>query len=93
MCSTLTLGGNMFLYQNGEMWNSVMSVQYALTPIGPNDGGFCCIPGSHKSNFECPAELRDCAVEMPGLIQPVLAPGDMLLFTEALTSVRIAPLT
>lgn len=43
--STLTLGGNMFLYQNGEMWNSTMSVQYALAPNGPNDGGFCCIAG------------------------------------------------
>ena len=119
--STLTLGGNMFLFQNGEIWNTTMSVQYALASNGPNDGGFCCISGkhghscrtfitarspscssftdigcrctcgiksqtgSHKSNFECPKELRDCAVPMPGLVQPVLEPGDMLLFTEALT--------
>lgn len=120
--STLTLGGNMFLFQNGEMWNTTMSVQYALASNGPNDGGFCCISGehghccracitarspafstqltlaagacvsiikpqtgSHKSNIECPKELRDCAVDMPGLVQPVLESGDMLLFTEALT--------
>ena len=102
--TTLTLGGNMSLFQNGELWNSVMSVQFALSPCGEGDGGFCAIPGptaipkprraqgwlsgwpfagSHKSNYECPAELRDCAIAAPGMVQPVLAPGDMLLFTEA----------
>ena len=103
--TTLTLGGNMSLFQNGELWNSVMSVQFALAPCGEGDGGFCAIPGpteaipkprraqdwltgwllagSHKSNYECPAELRDCAIAAPGMVQPVLAPGDMLLFTEA----------
>lgn len=83
--STLTLGGNMSLYQNGQLWNSTMSVQYALCDIGAGDGGFCAIPGSHKSNYECPMQLRDCAIDMPGLIQPVMRAGDMLLFTEALT--------
>ena len=45
--STLTLGGNMFLFQNGEIWNTTMSVQYALASNGPNDGCFCCISGKH----------------------------------------------
>ena len=75
----------MSLHQNGQLWNSIMSVQFALADVAPGDGGFCCIPGSHKSNFECPAALRDCAVDMPGLVQPVFTAGAMLLFTEALT--------
>jgi len=67
--TTLTLGGNMSLFQNGQLWNSVMSVQYALCDINAGDGGVCAIPGSHKANYECPMPLRDCAVDMPGLVQ------------------------
>jgi hypothetical protein len=29
----------------GQLWNSVMSVQFALAEVAPGDGGFCCIPG------------------------------------------------
>ena len=33
--STLSLGGNMSLYHNGRLWNTVMSCQYALTDVPP----------------------------------------------------------
>lgn len=62
--STLTLGGNMFLYQNGEMWNTTMSVQYALAPNGDGDGGFCCIAGErhcvHNSKRNSQSDYNRC---------------------------------
>jgi hypothetical protein len=87
--STLALGGHMSLCQNGKLWNAVVSVQYALSAVHAGDGGFCVIPGSHKSNWECPRQVRACeigSITQPGqLVQPVMQPGDMLLFTEAVT--------
>ena len=107
----------------GKMWNTLLSVQYALTPVGPDDGGFVAVPGSHKvrrrwikrsllprqqsrstntvsdkctpavdtpltiqASYECPAAVRRLEpAHRDGLAHPVMAPGDCLLFTEALT--------
>ena len=33
------------------MRNGLMVVTFFLTHANPGDGGFACIPGSHKSNF------------------------------------------
>jgi Phytanoyl-CoA dioxygenase (PhyH) len=74
-----------YLYKNGRMFNGLTVVSWQLTEVKEGDGGFCCIPGSHKSNYPCPPELkryeawREC-------VQQVAAPaGSALLFTEALT--------
>eukprot|EP01052_Picozoa_sp_SAG31_P007373 SAG31_NODE_351_length_17237_cov_7.010445_17_plen_290_part_00 len=65
--STLGLGGHMYLCQNGRIWNTMMSVQFALSDVRLGDGGFAALPGSHKSNFECPWPVRNCA---PGALMP-----------------------
>jgi hypothetical protein len=57
----------------------LVAVQWALVDHRPGDGGFCCIPGSHKAAFERPAGAEGLVVEVP------LAAGDVVLFTEALT--------
>ena len=38
-------------FRNEKMHNGLTVVIYALADAGAGDGGFCCIPGSHKSNF------------------------------------------
>ena len=58
---------------------------YALVDAGAGDGGFCCIPGSHKSNFPCPEPFRSLEKKGLWLVQPPLKAGDVLIFTEALT--------
>jgi hypothetical protein len=62
-------------------------VSFALTPVGAGDGGFCCIAGSHKGNI--PASLAMRRLESPqtadGVTQPVLEPGDAVIFNEACT--------
>lgn len=70
-----------FWYQwfNGQMQNGLIKVIYALNDVNPGDGGFICIPGSHKSNLSYHPKHDSHLV-----INPALKAGDMLIFTEAL---------
>ena len=67
------------------MRNQLLTVCMQLSDAGPGDGGFCVVPGSHKSNFSVPPALADLAdPELAGFVQqPELRPGDVLVFTEA----------
>src|SRR5262249_10173364 len=38
-------------FRGDRMYNGLTVVAWNLTDTGPADGGFCCIPGSHKSNY------------------------------------------
>ena len=80
----------MYVFRDGRMHNSMVVVQFTLTPVGPDDGGFCCIPGkSHKANYPLPSELRameDLDPEWLANIRSVpTRAGDVLIFTEAVT--------
>ena len=44
--------------EQGRMRNGEMAIAYLLSDVNPGDGGFCCIPGSHKANFFCSWEMR-----------------------------------
>ncbi|HLK56009.1 MAG TPA: phytanoyl-CoA dioxygenase family protein, partial [Chthonomonadaceae bacterium] len=50
------------------------------------DGGFACIPGTHKSHFlnGIPREVMTWQREAPYVVQPEVEAGDALFFTEAL---------
>jgi len=65
---------------HGEITSGLTGVEWALTDMPPGTGGFRCIPGSHKANFELPFEmLEDDAQDVPA------SAGDVIIFTEALT--------
>ena len=82
-----------YRYHNNHMFNGMISVSVELYDTHPNGGGFICIPGSHKSNFEFPFEPNtarwhhnnnnmppeNCFIQVPA------KPGDVIIFTEALT--------
>lgn len=74
-----------YLFRNGAMFNGLTVVAYNLKDVGPGDGGFGCIPGSHKSNYPAPKDWLDlenpapCATAVPG------PAGSAIIFTEALT--------
>ena len=79
-------------YQNGSMFNGLTVVAWNLTDTGPEYGGFCGIPGSHKSNFACPADIKEAveAAETPDelpedVVVPEVPAGSVVIFTEALT--------
>ena len=76
-----------FFYQfkHDRMFSGMVSVSFALTDVSPGDGGFVCIPGSHKANYKCPLEVKrlelgsDLAKHVP------MKAGDAVIFTESLT--------
>ena len=74
-----------FQCQDGRMHNNLMAVSYALTDVGPDDGGFVCIPGSHKANFPCPREVRRLEADAACLKRVPMKAGSAVIFTEALT--------
>jgi hypothetical protein len=70
----------------GVIRNGLMVFSYCLTPTGPGDGGFICVPGSHKSNFlmDIPEEVRTQERDADYVVQPKADVGDLIIFTEAL---------
>jgi ectoine hydroxylase-related dioxygenase (phytanoyl-CoA dioxygenase family) len=72
-------------FRHGQMRNQLLTVCMQLQDAGPGDGGFCVVPGSHKSNYPVPPDLADLAdPELAEFVQqPEMYPGDVLLFTEA----------
>jgi hypothetical protein len=65
---------------DGRLRNGITTVNWALTDMLPEHGGFACIPGSHKSALPRPAGLD----EAEALVHVPLRAGDVLVFTGAL---------
>lgn len=67
------------------MWQVV--VAYNLADVGPGDGGFGCVPGSHKANHFLPEAFRNSGKALSaGVAVASPAPaGSAIIFTEALT--------
>lgn len=75
-----------YAYRDGVIRCGLTVVTFALTDVRAGDGGFCCIPGSHKSNFiaSLPRDVRRYERIPHYLVQPAVEAGDALIFTEAL---------
>jgi ectoine hydroxylase-related dioxygenase (phytanoyl-CoA dioxygenase family) len=73
-------------YQDGVIRNGLMVATWVLNDALPGDGGFVCIPGSHKTNFiqSVPTEVLKQTRRPDYVVQPELRAGDVLIFTEAL---------
>jgi hypothetical protein len=72
--------------REGVIRNGLCTLIYFLTPAQAGEGGFCCLPGSHKSQFlsAIPSEVRHFQRSAPYVVQPPVEAGDAVLFTEAL---------
>ncbi len=75
-----------YRYHDGVMRNGLTVATWNLTDVGPGDGGFVCVPGSHKSNFlqHMPRDVARFERGEDWVVQPRMAAGDVLIFTEAL---------
>ena len=82
-----TDGGQCYYrYSNGKFYNGLVAVAFELDTVNPSDGGFACVPGSHKSNIGLPSEWRiaKTQAEMPEIVERVaVSAGDAIIFTEA----------
>jgi ectoine hydroxylase-related dioxygenase (phytanoyl-CoA dioxygenase family) len=67
------------------MYNGLCAVAYNLTDVNLGEGGFGCIPGSHKSNLPFPDQWRDLEQPHPCVQTLTGKAGTAILFTEALT--------
>jgi hypothetical protein len=43
--------------RQGAIRNELLTVCVQLSDTNPGDGGFCILPGSHKSNFPVPRKF------------------------------------
>ena len=75
--------GCFYLTHGKQMHNGLIVVSFVLTDAVPGSGGFCCIPGSHKSLFPTPQGYFK--LDSPVIKQIPVNAGDVLFFTEALT--------
>ena len=75
-----------YAYKDGVIRNGLTVVTYFLSDAGNGDGGFGCVPGSHKGNFNnaIPADVRRFEQTAHYVRQPPAKAGDALIFTEAL---------
>ena len=74
-----------YQFHNGQMRCGLTVVAWNLTDVGPEDGGFACIPGSHKANYKAPPDVARLETDL-GLVRTIAAPaGSVVIFTEALT--------
>ena len=79
-------GSQYFRYHDGKFYNGLIAVSFELYDTFENDGGFACIPGTHKSNLTLPEEWRDLSKGIHPAVKRIAArPGDAIVFTEALT--------
>jgi hypothetical protein len=67
-----------YVHRMGAIRNGLLTLSWSLTDGGPGNGGFGCIPGSHRASERLPAGAESLLVEVP---QPA---GSLLVFTEAL---------
>ncbi|MEM6445315.1 MAG: phytanoyl-CoA dioxygenase family protein [Cyanobacteria bacterium P01_D01_bin.123] len=74
-----------YVSRDGRPYNGLTAVAYNLTDVNPGDGGFGCIPGSHKSHVVLPEAWRDLSDSNPCSIEVAGKAGTAIIFTEALT--------
>lgn len=67
---------------NGEVRSNLLGVNVMLTDHEPGYGGFCVVPGSHKSNFKMPPGMVNGEAHEEYIIQPKTKAGDVVLFSE-----------
>jgi ectoine hydroxylase-related dioxygenase (phytanoyl-CoA dioxygenase family) len=74
-----------YVYHDGRMYNGLTVVAYNLKDVNPGDGGFGCVPGSHKANRPYPEEWKNLEEAHPWKRAVPGKAGTAIIFTEALT--------
>ena len=71
-----------YTYQHGTIRSALLGCSLVLSDHNAGDGGFCIVPGSHKSNLKMPKGMLDGEKYSEYIIQPVTKAGDVVLFSE-----------
>lgn len=78
-------GAQYYTFKNGVMRCGMVVFQYQLADIQEGDGGFCCVPGSHKANYPIPRNLIEWEADQDAVFNVPCQAGDLLIFNEATT--------
>ena len=71
-----------YTYHHGTIRSALMGCNVILVDHDAGNGGFCVVPGSHKSNFKMPDGMIDGERYKEYIIQPTTKAGDVVLFSE-----------
>ena len=72
-----------YVVQNGRTYCEAINVAWQLRDVTEADGGFVCIPGSHKARYPITRNTITCDQTM-GLVKHVeMAAGDVAIFLAA----------
>ena len=77
--------GEYYPFRANQIYDGFIVVAWSLADAGPGLGGFCCVPGSHKSNYKLPQPIADAPEGTSCVVIPRAPAGSVILFTEALT--------
>jgi len=67
---------------DGTIRTALLGCNVILRDHNSGDGGFCVVPGSHKSNFRMPPGMVDGDRYEEYVLQPATKAGDVVLFSE-----------
>ena len=73
-------------HQNGRTYCGGVTVTWQLADVYAGDGGFACVPGSHKSTFPTPEGVLSADDDMGLIVQPEMKAGDLLFFMDGALS-------
>ena len=68
--------------RNGTSYCAGVTVQWQLRDVAAGDGGFACVPGSHKSRYPKPDGVRTADDHRGTVVQPAMRAGDVLFFMD-----------
>ena len=79
-------GDHWYRYHDGTIRNGLTVFTYNLSDCHPGDGGFACVPGSHKTNMRSGLPHDVATFKRPAhyVKQLSVKAGDVIIFTEAL---------
>lgn len=73
-----------YQYVDGRIYCGLTVATFALSDVPAGAGGLALIPGSHKSNFKVPEDIRTFERKSPIVKQVPTRAGDCVIFTERL---------
>jgi ectoine hydroxylase-related dioxygenase (phytanoyl-CoA dioxygenase family) len=71
-----------YAFSGGRIDCMMVRMVYFVHDVGPDQGPFCVVPATHKSNYKSP--YGNNPDEEPGMIGLPVQAGDAILFTENL---------
>ncbi|MEM7201761.1 MAG: phytanoyl-CoA dioxygenase family protein [Planctomycetota bacterium] len=71
-----------YYFKNGRSYCETVTIVWQLRDVEPGLGGFACVPGSHKTQYEMPPGIMTCDKTMGLVLQPTMKAGDVLFFMD-----------